>query len=214
MSRRIRRIGVWLISAAWVSCPLVWGQNSATGTGSRRPAFAKPETPRQIERIRFFDVKHIKAELAIDTQNHRLSGVVTHTLSPLHPHLTQLELDCGPDLKVAKVTVGRPGEAVLVRDQERQALDHARHGLRFERNDRRGDRVRRITVTRALLCRAGDSVPEEDAVLLDPGRIRGHALLASLLRLPERARHQRNDHHRAQAPFRSVQRRAGPDQAG
>src|ERR1039458_5064672 len=106
MSRPIRRIGVLLISAACVSCPLVQGQNSATGTGSKHPPFAKAGTPRQTERIRFFDVKHIKAELAIDTQKHRLSGVVTQTLSPLHPHLTQLELDCGPDLKVAKVTVG------------------------------------------------------------------------------------------------------------
>ncbi len=106
MSRPIRRIGVWLISAACISCPFVRGQNSTAGLGSRHRPFAKAGTPRQTERVRLFDVKHIKAELAIDTQNHRLSGVVTHTLSPLHPHLTQLELDCGTDLKVAKVTVG------------------------------------------------------------------------------------------------------------
>ena len=102
MSRPIRRIGVWLILAACLSYPPVWGQDSTIEMGSRHRPFAKAGTPRQTERVRLFDVKHIKAELAIDTQNHRLSGVVTHTLSPLHPHLTQLELDCGPDLKVAK----------------------------------------------------------------------------------------------------------------
>ena len=88
------------------SSPIARGQSAATGTGRRHPPFAKAGTPRQTERIRFFDVKHIKAKLAVDTENHKVSGVVTHTISPLHPFLSQIELDCGPDLKVTKVTAG------------------------------------------------------------------------------------------------------------
>ncbi len=72
---------------------------------SRRP-FSRPGTPRQAERIRAYDVKHIKAELTLKTRERAVIGTVTHTLSPLHPYLTQVELDCGRALKVAKVTVG------------------------------------------------------------------------------------------------------------
>jgi aminopeptidase N len=86
----------------------VLAQNAETAPGQsaqRRP-FAKAGTPRRTERIRFFDVKHIKAELTIDTAKREVRGTVTHTLSPLHPHFAQLELDCGPRLKVSRVTVG------------------------------------------------------------------------------------------------------------
>ncbi len=106
MSRRIRRIGIWLLFAAGTASSVVHGQFAPSGAGAKRPNFVKPGTPRQSERIRFFDVKHIKAKLAIDTANHQVSGVVTHTISPLHPFLNQIELDCGPDLKVARVTAG------------------------------------------------------------------------------------------------------------
>ena len=68
--------------------------------------FAKPGVAPKAERIRFFDVKHIKAELAVDPSKHTISGVVTHTLSPLHPHLTALDLDCGRALKVGRATTG------------------------------------------------------------------------------------------------------------
>ena len=72
---------------------------------ARRP-FASPDTPRQTERIREADIKHIKAELVLDGQKQEVRGTVTHTLSPLHPYLTSLDLDCGPKLKVSRVTVG------------------------------------------------------------------------------------------------------------
>ena len=60
--------------------------------GGRSPS---PGRPGKTERIRFFDVKHIKAELTLDTKKREVRGTVTHTLSPLHPYLKQVELDCG-----------------------------------------------------------------------------------------------------------------------
>ena len=106
MSSSVKSVGFGLAVAAWVSSPFAWGQSAGTGEPSKHTPFASAETPRQAERIRFFDVKHIKAELAVDTKNHKISGIVTHSISPLHPFLSQLELDCGPELRVSKVTAG------------------------------------------------------------------------------------------------------------
>jgi aminopeptidase N len=72
---------------------------------ARRP-FAAPETPRQTERLREVDIKHIKAELSLDAKKQEVRGKVTHTLTPLHPYLTTIELDCGPRLVVSQVTAG------------------------------------------------------------------------------------------------------------
>jgi aminopeptidase N len=110
ISELMRSVGVWLLTAAVASFPGTWAQSSGSGRPSpeRRP-FAKAGTPRRTERIRFFDVKHIKAELLIDTKKREVRGTVTHSLSPLHPYLKQLELDCGPQLKVSRVTVGPKG---------------------------------------------------------------------------------------------------------
>jgi aminopeptidase N len=109
MSRQIRSIGVWLILAAGAASPVALGQSAPAGAGAKHSPFVKAGTPRQSERIRFFDVKHIKAKLAVDTANHKVSGVVTHTISPLHPFLSQVELDCGADLTVTKVSAGTSG---------------------------------------------------------------------------------------------------------
>jgi aminopeptidase N len=108
MSRSTRPFGVWFIAAASFVNATAWAQNPGPGASSakaRRP-FARPGTPPRAERIRFFDVKHIKAELTIDTKKREVRGRVTHTLSPLHPYLGQLELDCGPELVVTKVALG------------------------------------------------------------------------------------------------------------
>jgi aminopeptidase N len=108
MSRPIRTLGVSLILSASALSASAWAQSSDSATRhapERRP-FAKAGTPRRTERIRFFDIKHIKAELTIDTRKREVRGVVTHSLSPLHPYLTRVELDCGPKLTVSKVTVG------------------------------------------------------------------------------------------------------------
>ncbi len=45
-------------------------------------------------------------ELTLDAKKQEIHGTVTHTMTPLHPYLTSLELDCGPRLKVSRVTVG------------------------------------------------------------------------------------------------------------
>jgi aminopeptidase N len=108
MSSLIHRIGVCFVLAAIVCSASALAQNPASGARpapTRRP-FAKAGTPQQTERIRFFDIKHIKAELTIDTKKREVRGKVTHTLVPLHPYLTKVELDCGPQLKVTKVTIG------------------------------------------------------------------------------------------------------------
>ncbi len=72
---------------------------------SRRP-FAKPGAPRQAERVRTFDVRHIKAELTLDIKKGEIRGTVTHIITPLHPGLDSLVLDAGEDLKVSRVAVG------------------------------------------------------------------------------------------------------------
>ena len=108
MSRPIRHLGALIVTAATLLNPMAWAQNPAPGgraAPTRRP-FAKAGTPRQSERLRHFDVKHIKAELTLDTKKREVRGAVTHTLSPLHPYLTKVQLDCGSALKVTKATVG------------------------------------------------------------------------------------------------------------
>ena len=108
MSKPSRCLAVWLILASGLfgadARAQGGGRNHGT-VGERRP-FAKPGTPKQPERIRYIDVKHIKADLTLDTKKQAVSGTVTHTLSPLHPYLDRLELDCGSKLKVTKVTAG------------------------------------------------------------------------------------------------------------
>ncbi len=81
----------------------------ATGSTSAPPArrpFARPGTPRKAERLRFVDVRHIKAELTLDVKNREVRGTVTHTVRPMHPSLKTVELDCGRDLKVSRITLG------------------------------------------------------------------------------------------------------------
>jgi aminopeptidase N len=107
MFGQIRRFSGWLILATCTTCPLARAQTASPAKGIKRPPSVKAGTPRQAERIRFFDVKHIRAKLDVDTANHKVSGVVTHTISPLHPFLNQVELDCGPDLNVTKVSIGK-----------------------------------------------------------------------------------------------------------
>jgi aminopeptidase N len=110
MSRAICRFGISLLLAA--SLPGIAAQAQNRPPGRRPPSdrkpFAKPGTPRQAERIRFFDVKHIKAEITLDPAKEQVKGKVTHTLSPLHPYLTEIELDSGPALKVSRVVAGNP----------------------------------------------------------------------------------------------------------
>ena len=156
-----------------------------TGMPAKHTPFASAGTPRQAERIRFFDVKHIKAELVVDTKNHKISGVVTHTISPLHPFLTQIELDCGPELVVTKVTAG--ASAAPCKFETKQGKLSIKLDKAYGTNETIDVAVSYsgLAVARALFCRPGRPLSQEDAFVLDPGRVRGHAVLASMLRLSE-----------------------------
>jgi aminopeptidase N len=115
MLKSIPTLGISCLLAASLYCPPAWSQPAPPERGKAQPRrpFAKPGTPRRDERIRFFDIKHVKAELTLDVKEKQIRGTVTHTFSPMHPYLAQIELDCAPELKVSKVTVaGQGGSAV------------------------------------------------------------------------------------------------------
>jgi aminopeptidase N len=75
------------------------------GPAARRP-FARPGAARQAERVRTFDVKHIKGDLTLEIKKSEIRGTATHTITPLHPGLDSVTLDCGADLKVSRVAIG------------------------------------------------------------------------------------------------------------
>src|SRR4051812_25920622 len=77
---------------------------AAPGQSHRRP-FAPPGTTKKTERIRTFDVQHVRGELTLDTGKSEIRGTVTHTITPLHPKMTTIELDCGSALKVSGVAL-------------------------------------------------------------------------------------------------------------
>jgi aminopeptidase N len=115
MQRAIPRLIIACTLFYGLASSEAWAQlfQRAPGAAPKRRPFAKPGTPRREERIRYVDVKHVKAELTLDATKKQIRGTVTHTVSPLHPYLTQIELDCAPELKVSKVTAASPsGSAV------------------------------------------------------------------------------------------------------
>lgn len=83
----------------------VIAQPPASRSGDRQP-FVKPGAPKQAERVRTFDVRHIKGELTLDIKKSEIRGTVTHSIAPLHPGLDSITLDCGDDLKVSRVAIG------------------------------------------------------------------------------------------------------------
>ena len=98
---------------------LVLAQAPPATPPARRP-FAKATAPK-FERVRTFDVKHVKGELTLDTKLGEIRGTVTHTIVPLQPGLERVTLDCGADLKVSKVAAGpadcsfaRKGEELII----------------------------------------------------------------------------------------------------
>ena len=101
-------IGPLILTVSILSAATAMAQPPDQGAGgpvARRP-FAKPGAPRQVERVRTFDVKHIKGELTLDIKKSEIRGTATHTITPLHPGLDTVTLDCGADLKVSRVAIG------------------------------------------------------------------------------------------------------------
>lgn len=92
---------------------------SLDGPITRRP-FAEPGTPRHKERVRTFDVKHIKLELTLDPKKRELKGKVSHSLSPLSPRTESISLDCGSHLKVEGVALVGGGDKALSFEQDRE----------------------------------------------------------------------------------------------
>ncbi len=105
MPRRLAYLLSSVLTFATLSMTPALAQPPGGGPPTRQP-FSKPGTPRQAERVRTFDVKHIKLDLKLDTKKGEVSGTVTHTMTPLHPGFDTLTLDCGADLKVSKVAAG------------------------------------------------------------------------------------------------------------
>jgi aminopeptidase N len=99
-----------------------WSQEASTRSGSDRAAagggtstrkprpFATADTPKKVERLRLFDIRHVKGELTLDPQANagagEVRGTVTHTVAPIYPGLGTLTIDCAKELKVAKVVTG------------------------------------------------------------------------------------------------------------
>lgn len=72
-------------------------------TAASSASLIAAEGPVRRPRLRLFDVLHIRAELAIEPQQGRLSGTVYHKLQPLHEGFCRIELDCD-QLDVREVT--------------------------------------------------------------------------------------------------------------
>ena len=211
MSRPIRTFGVWLISVSLgferqrQRPELRFRDASRPPSGDRSPRPARPGAPSASGS----STSSISRPSSRLTPTSAKSGAWSPTRSLRCILISRtVELDCGPKLKVSKVTVGDEVEPLQIRHQGRQAVGHARQGLRAWRYHRPGDRILRLARARALLRHARGALSREAALVLDAGRVRGNARLAPLLRLSQRARHHRDDHHGGKAPVRPVQRRA------
>ena len=193
---------LWLLFTG-VLGTAAWSQTTKTGqTSAPAPAVRETGNTRGDERIRYFDVKHVKAELTLVAKQKEVRGTVTHTLSPLHPYLTEIELDCAPELKVTKVTSSAQGantRCLQIHDRRRaSSSSRSTRPSRPWRHPRPGDRLLGLARQRAAVRSRRSGLSRTADGDLDAGPGRGHALLASLLRLPQRPRDIRDDHHRRQ----------------
>ena len=144
MSSLIRLLGVWLFLAAGAIVADTRAQNA--GGGPQAPRGGRSPSPelRGGPSNRTVDVKHIKALLTIDAQKREVRGTVVHTLSPLHPYLTRLDLDCGPKLRVSRVSAG-PKAATCRKSPPRVAFCRSPSTAPTARRHlRRGDQLRRL----------------------------------------------------------------------
>jgi aminopeptidase N len=72
--------------------------------GSPYKSFTEPNAKERMTRDRWFDIEHLRLELAFDLVKKHIAGSATTTLRPLRP-ITFIEFDA-VDLRVSSVTVG------------------------------------------------------------------------------------------------------------
>ena len=148
------------------------------------PPFAKPGTPATNDPI--LRRQAYQGQAGRRYRESPGSGVVTHTISPLHPILSEVELDCGPDLKVTKVTRGSQqaqctfGVKAAESSRSSSTRPYGPADTLDVAVEYSGKPVRGL-----YFVEPAAGYPEQDAVVLDPGRVRGYPVLASMLRLPE-----------------------------
>ena len=199
MRKSIRHlaIGLILLTSAWTATAQT--PPGAPPAPARRP-FAKPDTPRQTERIREVDIKHIKAELTLDLGKKEVRGTVTHTPDPA-PSL--------PDQDRARLRAeaqglpghGRPAARPRASSRTRERSSRSRSTSLTGPTTPSTWRSRYAGIARVgpAFRDPGPGLSREAAGHLDAGRGRGQPPLAPLLRLSQRPRHDRDDHHRRQA---------------
>src|ERR671919_1416553 len=67
------------------------GHGEALLTNDR--AFPLPGDKPQYPRDRVVDIQHVRLDIALDLDNKKINGSVSHTFTPLNDGLTTLELD-------------------------------------------------------------------------------------------------------------------------
>jgi aminopeptidase N len=120
--------GFLILTSTLVTVSSVAAQGTA-GADGRRP-FSKPGARTQSERVRTFDVRHIKGDLIFDTKKSEVRGTATQTIAPFYTGLDSITLDCGKDLKVSKVAVGskscffsQNGDELVIKLDRSYAID-------------------------------------------------------------------------------------------
>ena len=91
---------------------------------ARRP-FVKPGAAKQLERVREFDVTHIKGEFTLDVKKGEIRGTVTHSISPLFPGLKEVTLDCADDLKVSEGRRSAAKNCTVIKQENGEELSRS-----------------------------------------------------------------------------------------
>ena len=108
--------------------------------------FAPPDAAEHPPRDRTFLLRHLRLEIAIDDRAHTLSGIATHTLSPINDGLKEVILDAG-ELNIHKVKddAGRVldwelhGESLSIRvGKSRKAGDTIQIRIEYDAKPRKG----------------------------------------------------------------------------
>ena len=100
-------------------------------TGTWDKTFASPDAPEQPPRDRTFQLHHVRVEIEVDDREKRVSGTVTHRLSPINDGLREIVLDAA-DLTIQRIV-----------DSDRKVLEWSQSGqdltIRLARARKAGD---------------------------------------------------------------------------